>query len=81
MKKIEEKSLPQIDEQFALKLKFKNVEDLKEKLLASIKQQEEKRLEDGVRESISKVILERTVFKIPDTLIQHDGPIDGLNNI
>ena len=64
--------MPQIDEQFALKLKFKNVDDLKEKLLASIKQQEEKRIEDGLRESISKVILERTVFKIPDTLIQHE---------
>ncbi len=71
-KKIEEKSLPQIDEEFANKLKFKNVEDLKAKLLASIKKQEEKRIEDGLRESISKVILERTAFKVPDPLVQHE---------
>jgi trigger factor len=72
VKKIEEKSLPQIDTEFAEKLKFKNVEELKEKLLASIRQQEDKRIEEGLKESISKVILERTVFRVPDTLIQHE---------
>ena len=72
IKKIEEKTLPQIDTDFAKKLNLKNAEELKEKLLANLKHQEEKRLQEGLKESISKVILERTVFKVPNTLIQHE---------
>jgi trigger factor len=72
IKKIEEKILPQIDTDFAKKLNLKNVEELKEKLLENLKHQEEKRLQEGLKESISKVILERTVFKVPNTLIQHE---------
>lgn len=72
IKKIEEKILPQIDTDFAKKLNLKNAEELKEKLMENIKHQEEKRREEGLKESISKIILERTVFKVPNTLIQHE---------
>lgn len=72
IKKIEEKILPQIDTDFAKKLNLKNAEELKEKLLENLKHQEEKRREEGLKESISKIILERTVFKVPNTLTQHE---------
>lgn len=70
--KVEEKSLPQIDADFAQKLNFANVDEMKQRLLENIKLQEEKRIEDGIKESISKVILERVVFTVPNTLVQHE---------
>jgi trigger factor len=72
VKKIEEKSLPNIDEDFAKKLNLKNVEELKAKLLENLKHQEEKRIEDGLKEAISKVVLERTVFNVPEPLVRHE---------
>jgi trigger factor len=71
-KKIEEKSLPGIDDDFAKKLNLKSVEELKTKLLENLKHQEEKRIEDGLKEAISKVVLERTVFNVPEPLVRHD---------
>jgi trigger factor len=72
VKKIEEKSLPGIDDDFAKKLNLKSVEELKTKLLENLKHQEEKRIEDGLKEAISKVVLERTVFNVPEPLVRHD---------
>ena len=72
VKKIEEKSQPHIDDEFAKKLNLKSVQELKEKLLENLKRQEEKRIEDGLKEAISKVLLERTVFHVPEPLIRHE---------
>jgi len=72
IKKIEEKSLPNINDDFAKKLNFANVDDLKNKLLENLRQQDEKRIEENLKESISKVILERTHFQVPKTLVQHE---------
>jgi len=70
--KIEERNMPNIDDDFAKKLNFANVEELNKKLLENLRQQEERRIEEGLKESISKVILERTQFQVPKTLIQHE---------
>ncbi len=67
-KKIEEKILPQIDDEFASKLKLTDAEELKKRILDSVKKQEEKRIEENLKESISEVLLERIKFKVPDTL-------------
>ena len=40
--------------------------------MENLKHQEEKRIEDGLKEAISKVVLERTVFNVPQPLIQHE---------
>ena len=72
VKKIEEKSMPHIDDEFAKKLNLKSVEELKTKLLENLKHQEEKRIEDGLKEAISKVVLERTVFNVPEPLVRHE---------
>lgn len=72
VRKIEEKSLPDMDEAFAKKLNFESVEELRKKLLENIKIQEERRIEDGLKESISKVLLERIHFRLPNSLIQSE---------
>ncbi|UCG29688.1 MAG: trigger factor [candidate division WOR-3 bacterium] len=72
VKKIEEKNLPQIDDNFAKIMKLTNLEELKTKVLESVKKQEEKRIEDDLKESISEVLLERIKFQVPDTLIQKE---------
>ena len=72
VKKIEEKTLPEVDDEFASKLKLNDVEDLKKKILESVKKQEERRIEDNLKESISEILLERIKFKVPDTLIHKE---------
>jgi len=72
IKKIEERNMPNIDDDFAKKLNFAKVDDLNKKLLENLRQQEERRIEEGLKESISKVILERTHFQVPKILIQHE---------
>jgi trigger factor len=72
VKKIEEKSLPEIDQVLAKKLKFDSVDELRKKLLDNIKIQEERRIEDNLKESISKVLLERIHCRVPDSLIKNE---------
>ncbi|UCF71701.1 MAG: trigger factor [candidate division WOR-3 bacterium] len=72
LKDIKEKVLPLIDDEFALGLKFSGLEDLKQKLLENMKRQEEKRIEDELKESISEVLIQRTKFRIPNILINRE---------
>ncbi len=72
VKKIEEKVLPEVNEEFAKSLNFKSVEDLKKTLMENARKTEEKRLESELKESLSKVLLERTRFKVPNTLIENE---------
>lgn len=72
LKTIKERVLPRIDGDFAVSLKFTGVDDLKNKLLEKMKQQEEKRIEDELKESISDVLLQRIRFQVPNTLVQKE---------
>ena len=72
VKKIEEKILPEVNDEFASKLRLNDVEELKKKILDSVKKQEEKRVEDNVKESISEVLLERIKFSVPESIIQKE---------
>ena len=72
VKKIEEKELPQIDDDFAKKLNFENTEQLKKKVMEDLKKAEEMRIEDELKESLSHVILERTKFSVPKSLVQNE---------
>jgi trigger factor len=72
VKKIEEKVLPQIDNDFAKSLKFENVEELKKKLMEEARKNEEKRIEAELKESLSKILLERTVFKVPASFVENE---------
>lgn len=72
IQKIEEKILPQIDDDFARTQNYENVEQLKNKLMEQVKQTEEKRIEAELRESLSAILLERTKFKVPNSLIDEE---------
>jgi trigger factor len=72
IKKIEEKKLPTIDDEFAKKLNFSDVDEMKKKLLENIKIQEDKRAEENLKENLSEVLLERIQFKVPNTPIQKE---------
>jgi trigger factor len=72
VKKIEEKVLPLIDNDFAVSKGLKDLEELKQKLLEETKKIEEKRVEDELKESVSNVLLERTQFKTPSVLINNE---------
>jgi len=72
IKKIEEKNLPNVDDDFAKKQNYENVEDLKKKLMDDLKKIEEKRIEEELKESLSNVILERIRFTVPKSLIQNE---------
>lgn len=72
VKKIEEKILPEVNDEFASKLQLNDAEELKKKILDSVKKQEEKRVEDNVKESISEVLLERIKFTVPESIINKE---------
>lgn len=72
IRRIEEKNLPQVDDDFAKNLKMSSVKELQEKLLENIKRQEENRIEEELKESLSEVLLERIRFKTPGALIQKE---------
>lgn len=69
IKKIEEKVLPQIDDEFAKSQNCEDVEQLKKKLMEDVKKLEENRIEEELKESLSTILLERIKFKIPNSLI------------
>ena len=62
----------QIDEDFAKAQNFENVEQLKKTLMENAHSREEKRIESELKESLSKVLLERTRFTVPNTLVESE---------
>lgn len=72
IKKIEEKILPEIDDAFASSKDFKDLEELRKKLLEDAKKIEENRIQDELKESISQVLLERITFTVPDGLVKNE---------
>ncbi len=72
VKKIEEKILPQINDDFAHLLNYENLEELKNGIEEIARKNEEARLEEEMRESLAKVLLERNKFKIPRSLISEE---------
>lgn len=72
IKKVEEKNLPPLDDDFAKKQNYENLEDLKKKLMEDLKKIEERRIEGELKESLSNVILERIRFPVPKALIQNE---------
>lgn len=72
IKKVEEKILPIIDDEFAKSQNFEGLEQLQKKLLENAKQIEDKRLEDTAKESISNILLERNQFEVPNALINSE---------
>ncbi len=70
--RIEEQVVPEIDDAFAQKLGYKNLKELKEKLLTEMKENEKVRETDELKESIAHILLEHHQFPLPDSLIQRE---------
>jgi trigger factor len=70
--KIEEKILPQADDNFAKNQNYENIGQMKKKLLENAKYMDDKRIEENLKESLSKIILERVKFKVPTTLTDNE---------
>jgi trigger factor len=72
VKKIEEKVLPQTNDEFAQKLNFKDFGELKGKLLEDLKHKEEQRVEEEMKEAIANILLERIRFGVPKVLVDEE---------
>ncbi|MEO0141785.1 MAG: trigger factor [candidate division WOR-3 bacterium] len=72
IKKIEEKILPQIDDNFAHSLNCKDIKELEEKVRKAIEKDEENRLKEELEESLAQILLERNQFPVPKTLINFE---------
>jgi trigger factor len=69
IKKIEERSLPVIDDAFARSHSFKNLEELKKKLMNDAQTYEKRRQEEELKEKLSRILLERTQFPPPKSMV------------
>ncbi len=72
IKKIEEKILPQIDDDFARSLNYKNLQELVEKVSKTVEKEEAERLEEELEESLARILLERNRFPVPKSLISFE---------
>ena len=72
VKKIEEKVLPQINDDFAKSLQFEDTEKLKKTLMEEARKNEEKRIEAELKDSLSKILLERTKFEVPTSFVESE---------
>ncbi|MBN2619579.1 trigger factor [candidate division WOR-3 bacterium] len=69
IKKIEERTVPVIDDAFARSHSLKDLEELKKKLLADAQTYEKQRLEEELKEKLSRILLERTQFPPPKSMV------------
>jgi trigger factor len=72
VKKVEEKILPQLNDDFAKLLNYENMEALKKRIEEEMQKNEEARLEDELRESLAGILLERTIFSVPKVLVNDE---------
>jgi trigger factor len=81
IKKLEERVLPPIDDQFARSKQFENADMLKKKLLENAKFVESRRVEEELKESLSTILLERNAFSLPQSIIktEYERILERLN--
>jgi len=72
VKKVDERIRPVLNDEFAVKLNFKNYDELKTRLLEDLKRREDQRIEEESKESIASVLLERVVFTVPKNLVEEE---------
>lgn len=79
MKKIEERILPKLDDDFAKKLgKFKNFSDLKEKVQENLRFEAEQKEKERHEVEIANKISEKIEFEAPQILV--DGEVEKMIN-
>ncbi len=72
IKKVEERVLPQVNEDFAKLLNFASLSDMQKGIKEMLQKEEEERLNDELREHLARVILERIQFNVPKSLVERE---------
>lgn len=72
IKKIEERVLPDLNDEFARTLNFETAEAFRSRVRQEVEEREQQRQEDEVREALAKIVLERIVFSVPQVLVNDE---------
>ncbi|PIS01159.1 MAG: trigger factor [Chlamydiae bacterium CG10_big_fil_rev_8_21_14_0_10_35_9] len=72
IKKIEEATLPNLDDEFAKKLGVESVEKLKESVEKMLKDQAQEKYEKDKREAVNKFLTDTYQFDLPESLVQKE---------
>ncbi len=75
IKKVEEKILARIDEDFAKMLNYNSLEEMEKGLKDMLQKQEEERLNEELKENLAQILLERFHFPVPKSLIEKEYQI------
>ncbi len=73
VKGIEEAILPPLDDEFAKRIGADTIEELNSKLQKLLKQQEEFRLQSGLRDEITDEILQKVQFEVPGSMLEQEA--------
>lgn len=72
VKKIEEKVLPRVNDDFARLFNCKDTTELKKKVEMIAEENEEARLKEELEESLARILLERNQFMVPKSFIEYE---------
>lgn len=72
IKKIEERVLPQVDEEFAKMLNFSNITEMEKGIKEMLNKEEEERLADELQENLASIMLERYQFSVPKSITERE---------
>lgn len=72
IKKIQERVLPTLNDVFARAHNFKDLDDLRQKVLQDAQALERQREEEELKEKLSRILLERTQFSTPVSMIMNE---------
>ena len=73
IKGVEEAILPPFDDEFAKRIGASTVDELKSKLKKLLKDQEEFRMQSGLREEITDEILLKVNFEVPGSMLEQEA--------
>ena len=73
IKGIEEAILPPFDDEFAKRIGASTIDELKSKLKALLKQQEEFRIQSDLREEITNEVLLKVNFEVPGSMLEQEA--------
>lgn len=72
IKKIEEKILPDINDDFARMLNYANLAEMEKGLKEMLEREEEMRLREELEENLARILLERYRFPVPKSLVERE---------
>ncbi|MCX7995094.1 MAG: trigger factor [candidate division WOR-3 bacterium] len=72
IRKVEEKILPELNDNFARMLNYNNLEEMEKGLKSILEKEEEQRLKEGLEENLAQILLERYRFPVPKSLVERE---------